>query len=673
MNSQHPDIVTNGLLQIVLGSTVFGYIALDEKGKLLAQGGELSSLGLPAWELGDKVLEDVPFLQGCLPVVQGHDSLTSVELPGSQIVDVHLFGEPGATWVILVDKTEALKWEAIARQKTNELHLLEDRLASQSQNGIAGSAKFEFFDALDLMALRRLEDGCFELIKPASQRFADIYPEAFSSPESLCPQNHFPFIENFMVDAEAVWQNPESSEQVQSGPWVEISDTGEEVPLYAFAKTWRGMQLLFVGILNEGYQQGHRFLQQGRESALAKRRLEAEIQARGILEEGLVEARNAAEEANRAKTDFLSSMSHELRNPMNAILGFGQLLVQDASLPNEHQDSVQEILNAGQHLLTLINEVLDLARVESGNIDLSLEPVALGPVIEECLSLMASSAKQYEIQLTLQHIQRMTVRADRTRLKQVLLNLLSNAVKYNRDGGSVTVHAAPAANDRARIQVTDTGQGIAQARMGELFVPFNRLDAENSGIEGTGIGLCITRQLVELMGGSVGASSVQGRGSTFWIELPLAADLDTEAQTAGQKAGTPDIPIDTSARQQTVLCIDDNPSNLALLSRILKRAAHMHILTAHTPEMGIELALTHRPDLILLDINMPGMDGYQVLQALKADARLKHTPVLAITANAMPRDIERGIAAGFTDYLTKPLDVAGLMDAVKRHLVGDRS
>jgi hypothetical protein len=267
------------------------------------------------------------------------------------------------------------------------------------------------------------------------------------------------------------------------------------------------------------------------------------------------------------------------------------------------------------------------------------------------------------------------VRADRTRLKQALLNLLSNAIKYNRDGGRVRLELQRQGAERLRILVKDTGQGVAAQRLAELFQPFNRLGAENSQIEGTGIGLTITRRIVEMMGGTVGVESEVGVGSCFWIELTVDAlrEVERDKTQAQAQAGVAKVERAHDGKQHTVLYIEDNPSNIRLVAQILARRAHIRLITAHTPELGLEMAAAQRPALILLDINMPGMDGYQVLKVLKASAQLGQVPVVAVTANAMPRDIERGMKAGFDAYLTKPIDVKRLHELIDRMLASAAS
>lgn len=382
-----------------------------------------------------------------------------------------------------------------------------------------------------------------------------------------------------------------------------------------------------------------------------------DIDVRKRAELALIDARDAANRANQAKSEFLSSMSHELRTPLNAIIGFSQLMEIDETLDETQKEDVQEILKAGHHLLELINEILDLAKLESGRIALSIEPVTIAPLVEECLTLVQTLADKRGIRLQQNMQDGASVLADRTRLKQALLNLVSNAIKYNREGGEVRIELQSTDDQQLFIHVTDNGYGIPADRLEELFQPFNRLAAENSEIEGTGIGLTITRRIVEIMGGAVQVESEIDKGSRFSILLPQASRSGVTG-LRGQTSTTP-----TSLRQigdvtkNLVLYIEDNPSNIKLVSQVLERRKHIQLITAHNAELGIELARTRKPELILLDINMPNMDGYQVMKVFQATEELKNIPVVAITANAMPRDIIRGQAAGFAEYLTKPLDI----------------
>ena len=374
-----------------------------------------------------------------------------------------------------------------------------------------------------------------------------------------------------------------------------------------------------------------------------------------------------AERANAAKSEFLSRMSHELRTPLNAILGFGQLLESDPEHPlTEIQaDNVHEILHGGKHLLELVNEVLDLSRIESGRLEISLEPIAVAPLVEACVAQIKPLAAQRAIAIALQLNTQCAVQADYTRLKQVLLNLLSNAVKYNRKGGSIRVSCA-ASGERLRISVQDSGPGIAAESLARLFRPFERLESSYDGIEGTGIGLALAKKLVEAMHGEIGVDSRLGEGSTFWFELPISTLAPAAAKALPTLAPAP-APA-TAGGKRKLLYVEDNPANLRLVQKILATRHDIELLVAASGEAGLEIAAHEQLDLILLDINLPGMDGFEVLRILKDEMRTRAVPVIAVTANAMRRDVERGKAAGFADYLTKPLDLSKLLDLIDQTL-----
>lgn len=379
----------------------------------------------------------------------------------------------------------------------------------------------------------------------------------------------------------------------------------------------------------------------------------------------LESAKSAAEKANLAKSDFLSGMSHELRSPLNAILGFAQLMATASPPPTDIQkESINQILQAGWHLLKLINEILDLSVVESGKVSLSLEPVSVLDVLLECQAMMEAQAQQRGILMTFPRFAAPSFAwADQTRLKQVVINLLSNAIKYNEVKGHVTVDYSAVSSDRIRISFQDTGAGLTSEKMAQLFQPFNRLGQEAGSVAGTGIGLVVTKQLVELMGGVMGVESTVDKGSVFWIELRSTPAPELK-NVEPKKAAALIVPRSIDAPQKILLYIEDNPANMKLVERLIERRTDIKLLKAVDGLQGISLARASLPDVILMDINLPGISGIEALKSLKDDQATAHIPVVAISANAMSRDIEVGRQLGFFQYLTKPIVVEEFMSTL---------
>ena len=398
----------------------------------------------------------------------------------------------------------------------------------------------------------------------------------------------------------------------------------------------------------------------------------AQVMERLEAASSLEAAKTDAETANRAKSEFLSSMSHELRTPLNAILGFGQMLEYNPKEPltESQSDCVEHILGGGKHLLELINEVLDLARIEAGKVEMSFEDISFMSVYEECQSLIEPMAAHKRIDIVTADgsgHETAFLHADFTRLKQALLNLMSNAVKYNRDGGTVTLDVRDTGEGLVRISITDTGPGIPKRSLKEIFQPFKRLGAESTKVEGTGIGLTITKQLVEMMNGEIGCESTLGEGSTFWITLP-AADCRSEdgADISDSAAANSNKIIPAIAEgEKLILYVEDNPANLELMELIIDRAPNLKLVSALNGEIGIELARVHKPDVILMDINLPGIDGYEAMARLRANRLTKNIPIIALSAMAKRKDIEEGEAAGFFSYLTKPIVIEETLQSIK--------
>lgn len=392
-----------------------------------------------------------------------------------------------------------------------------------------------------------------------------------------------------------------------------------------------------------------------------------DVTERKKIDEAVRTAMAEAEQANTAKSEFLSRMSHELRTPLNAILGFSQLLG-FSSLALEDRDSLHQIMKAGHHLLGLINDVLDIVRIDAGRMSLSLEPLLVSEQIYNALELMQPLADQHKLNLRydLNGADHDYIQADRQRLHQVLLNLLGNAIKYTPAPGTVTVACREEEGGWLHMEVRDTGPGISPANLERLFTPFERLGAETKGIEGTGLGLAHAKRLTEAMRGTIGVHSEVGVGSTFWVAFPLVSGQLEQVGKLADDLPPPQI----ATANSTLLYIEDNPSNTQLIERIIARRSGIVLHTVTHGELGLDLARVHQPDLILLDLHLPDIPGWEVLARLRSDPTTEKIPIVILSADATPRQIERLLAAGANAYLTKPLDIRQFIAVLDETLGG---
>ena len=596
-----------------------------------------------------------------------------------------------ATLVVAIDVTELKQAQASLARSTERLQILHeiDRalIAAEAPVVIAETVLPRL---RDLLGVPRAIVNLFDLAAGEAEWLA----AAGRHRVRLGPGVRFPLAlmgdvealrrgELQVVDTAALPRSPEAEALLASGVHtymvVPMIAGGELIGAVSFGGERSEFPPEQVSIAREAATQLAIALEQARlrervkrhteelEQRVAERTLELSV-ANERLEREIVERRRAeadAARANQAKSEFLSRMSHELRTPLNAILGFAQLLELDAQRP-EDRESAEQIIKGGRHLLSLINEVLDIARIEAGGLSLSLEPVRVGDAVQQVLDLARplAAARAIDLQSTGAALHGRHVWADSQRLQQVLLNLVSNGIKYNRERGTLTIACDAADERRLRIRVRDTGPGIAPALRERLFQPFDRLGAEQGGVEGTGLGLVLSKRLVEAMGGTLGVESVQDEGSTFWVEL-----LETESPPERHERGEPDATAPAVfSKSGTVLYIEDNLSNLRLVERAIARHRGLKLIPAMQGRLGLELARQHRPDLVLLDLHLPDIPGEQVLRELHADPQLRRTPVIVLSADATPGQVERLVAIGARAYLTKPLDVRRFLALVDEAL-----
>ena len=474
---------------------------------------------------------------------------------------------------------------------------------------------------------------------------------------------------------------------LQVRPFAPLTGEGDTVTLLRLQVRHRPLASL-MNLLVSAYDRSFGLALRNRRLLARHAELEAEVAARRQAEEALqihragleaqvanrtrelVAAVDDAQRANRAKSEFLSSMSHELRTPLNAILGFSQLMQIEAGLAPRHRSFVSETLKAGRHLLDLINDVLDLAQIEAGRLELNPEPLSLDGLVQDCVHMVEPAARRRHIIMQVSGATGMQVQADRRRLRQVLLNLLSNAVKYNREGGSIDIDIGAPAPKRVRISVTDSGPGIAAHKLPELFQPFSRLGAKFSSVEGTGIGLAISQQIMQMMGGEVGVTSEFGQGSQFWLDwpdtsAPLLTSAPVDNASVDRRGGAA-----RRAQRGTVLYVEDNAANRMLVVQILARHAGVKLLLATTAAEGLAMADAHAIDLLLIDLQLPDMDGVSLLKRLRRNPAMREVAAVAVTAYAMGDDHVKSMAAGFAEHVNKPIDIAGFDALLVRHLNG---
>jgi PAS domain S-box-containing protein len=639
---------------------------------------KVADLFLPEEEA--RVREAVARMPQAAPsAIRHYDATWKHRRKDGRVIDVDLvaqdlsFGGRRAALVVAHDVTSLKAAQASAARSSKRLSVLHEidrgMIAAEAPVAIAEAALRPLRDLLDvpraIVNLFDLEAGEVEWLAAIGRRRVRLGPGVRYPLKLMGDVEALRRGQTQVIDVDAMPHGPETTALLASGVHVymvvPMLVRGELIGALSFGGARGQFSEEQVEIAREAAAQLAIAITQARLAEEVKRYSEELEQRVRERTHELAEAKAEADRANRAKSDFLSRMSHELRTPLNAILGFGQLLQMRAD-GGDDRESVEQILKGGRHLLELINEVLDISRIEAGRLSLSQEPVQLGEAVTRVVDLARPLAveRRIDVQIAGAALHHRYVLADTQRLQQVLLNLISNGIKYNRDGGRLVVGCHEAAPGRIRLTVADTGAGIPAERRARLFTPFDRLGAETTAVEGTGLGLALCRRLVEAMGGTIGLDDAEGGGSLFWIEL-----AETTAPDA--RAGLATAPPPAAERRRlrgTILYVEDNPSNVRLVERVLAEQTAVRFIPAMQGRLGLSLAREHRPDLILVDLHLPDISGEDVLREVKNDPLLARTPVIVLTADATPGQVRRMIAAGARAYLTKPLDVRQLLTAI---------
>jgi signal transduction histidine kinase/CheY-like chemotaxis protein len=605
--------------------------------------------GLSAQEMAARVCPDVPFIFVSGSIGEEHAIDRVIAGATDYVLKDHIRRLSPAVQRALaesVERAERQRADAEVRRLNAEL---EQRVIARTQELAAANAALERRE----VELQETQSFLEDLVVASPSIVFRLHPTTFDvlyvSPNLGWVLGYHPAEVMAMREFWATHLHPDDAERVLAEVHDALARTVVQIEQEYRIRGKDGQHHWFFSLMRVEYGSD---LQ-----PIAMLRYCLDIADRKLAEAQLTEARRESERANHAKSEFLSRMSHDLRTPLNAILGFAQLLGAD-DLDTDRLEYVRQILQGGTHLLELINEVLDLARIEAGHISLSPEPVNASEIVTHALELVAPLAAERGISLTLAAAgATWCVFADRQRLSQILLNFLSNAVKYNRKGGKVVVDFAPQPGGRLRINVADTGAGIPAEKLLLLFKPFERVGAETTSVEGTGLGLALTRKLAAAMGGTVGVTSEIDRGSVFWIELMLTDEI-----AASVRQADPPRRLETSGRLSgTVLYVEDNLSNVRLMERIFTKRPGAALLHAASGDVGLAMARHHRPDAIFLDLHLPGLDGEEVLRLIREDVELRTIPVAVLSADATPGQIRRLLASGAAAYLTKPLDISKVL------------